>query len=88
MIFDSDCFDGDEGLVAALFEVARVRYAAFHARFGREPEPNEPLLFDPMQDDPTPATVTERVHQIAEAAKAVNVDASVILQLLGIGWVQ
>jgi hypothetical protein len=88
MIFDSDCFDGDEGLVAALFEVARVRYAAFHARFGREPEPNEPLLFDPMQDDPTPATVTERVHQIAEAAKAVNVDASVILQLLGISWVQ
>jgi hypothetical protein len=83
MTFDHD---GDEGLAVALFEVARVRYAAFHARFGRDPEPHEPLLFDPMQDNPTPATLSERMLQVTEAAKAVNVDASLIMQLLGLGW--
>lgn len=85
MTFDPD---GDEGLEAALFEIARVRYAAFHARFGRDPEPHEPLLFDPDQDNPTPATFSERMLQIVAAAKAVNVDASVVLQLLGFGPMQ
>jgi hypothetical protein len=85
MIFDRD---PDEGLATALFEVARVRYAAFHARFGRDPEPHEPLLFDPGKDHPTPATFSDRIAQIAEAARAVNVDASAILQLLGFGWTQ
>jgi len=28
--------------------------AAFRAKFGRDPGPNDPLLFDPDKDKPTP----------------------------------
>jgi hypothetical protein len=84
----TDEHEPDGGLAAALFEVARVRYTAFYERFGRDPEPHEPLLFDPREDDPTPATIAERRSQIAEAAQAANVDASAILRLLGLGWMQ
>jgi hypothetical protein len=75
--------DAFEDLAAALLEVAKVRYAAFRERFGRDPEPNEPLLFDPDKDEPTAANWADRRIQVLSAALMTNVDAIMVLQYLG-----
>jgi hypothetical protein len=70
-------------LFAALLEVAKVRFALFRERFGRDPEPDEPLLFDPEQEEPTAATHADRRVQVVSAALASEVDATAVLGLLG-----
>jgi hypothetical protein len=60
-----------------------LRYQAFLARFGRDPGPDEPLLFDPKQDEPTAASADERFLQIKDAADAAKVDAILLLNCLG-----
>jgi hypothetical protein len=70
-------------LVAALLEVAKVRFALFRERFGRDPGPDEPLLFDPDQEEPTQATGSDSRVQVLSAAIASEVDPSAILGLLG-----
>jgi hypothetical protein len=75
--------DAFESLAAALLEVAKVRFAAFRERFGRDPEPNEPLLFDPDKDEPTAANWSDRQVQVLSAALMSNVDAILVLQYLG-----
>ena len=70
-------------LVAALLEVAKVRFALFRERFGRDPGPDEPLLFDPTQEEPTPATRADSRVQVVSAALASEVDAAPVLGLLG-----
>ena len=70
-------------LVAALLEIAKVRFALFRERFGRDPEPDEPLLFDPDQGEPTAATEADGRVQVVSAAMATDVDATAILGLLG-----
>jgi len=77
-----------DGLAVALVGVAMVRYAAFHDRFGRDPRPDEPLLFDPSKDEPTPASFPDRMLQVIAAAKATNADAATVLSLLGYGLIQ
>jgi hypothetical protein len=69
--------------IAALLEVAKVRFALFRERFGRDPGPDEPLLFDPEQEEPTAASQADRRVQVVSAASASQVDASVVLRLLG-----
>ena len=70
-------------LVAALLEIAKVRFALFRERFGRDPEPDEPLLFDPEQNEPTAATRADSRVQVVSAAVASQVDANAVLGLLG-----
>jgi len=75
-----------DNLAAALLEVAKVRYTAFRNRFGRDPKPHEPLLFDPNADVPVAATKSDRMQQILNAANASNVDARLVLSVLGYGF--
>ena len=74
-------------IASALLEIARIRYEAFRERFGRDPEPNEPLLFDPREDQPVAATAADRTLQIVSAAMICNVDAGVVLDYLGLNQV-
>lgn len=71
------------GLALALIAVAQVRYEAFCERFGREPEPDEPLLFDPEEDLPTVAKTSDRMLQVVSAAMLSNVDPDIVLNYLG-----
>jgi hypothetical protein len=64
--------------------VVAVRYAAFYKRFGRYPEIHEPLLFDPSTDTPIPAEQDNQVLQILTAAQLGEVDASAVLDWLGL----
>jgi len=70
-------------LVSALLEIAKVRFALFRERFGRDPGPDDPLLFDPEQEEPTAATTADGRIQLVSAALASEVDADPILGLLG-----
>jgi hypothetical protein len=72
-----------EPLMAALLEVAKVRFELFREHFGREPGPDEPLLFDPDKGEPTASTVAESRVQVVSAATATEVDACAVLDLLG-----
>jgi hypothetical protein len=74
-------------VVTALLEIARVRFAFFRERFGRDPEPDEPLLFDPDKDEPTEASKDDGRVQVLSAAIASNVDAGEVLGLLGYNFV-
>jgi hypothetical protein len=72
-----------EPLIAALLEVAKVRFELFRERFGREPGPDEPLLFDPDKGVPTASTVADSRVQVVSAAMATEVDMCAVLNLLG-----
>lgn len=72
-----------KGIGAALMAVAQVRYEAFRERFGRDPEPEEPLLFDPYEDEPTAANLSDRTLQVMSAALLCNLDANMVLNYLG-----
>jgi hypothetical protein len=69
--------------IKALLEIARVRFALFRERFGRDPGPDEPLLFDPEKGEPTAATQADGRVQLVSAAMASDVDADAVLDLLG-----
>ncbi|HLW70607.1 MAG TPA: hypothetical protein VKS22_08280 [Candidatus Binataceae bacterium] len=77
----------DTRIASALLEIARIRYEAFRERFGREPKPDDPLLFDPREDEPVPANVTDQVLQVVSAAMLSNVDADMVLGYLGFNYV-
>jgi hypothetical protein len=69
--------------LVALLEIAKVRFALFRERFGRDPGPDEPLLFDPDKEEPTAANRADSRVQVVSAAMASAVDASAVLGLLG-----
>jgi hypothetical protein len=79
----SESPEGNEGIASALIAIAQIRYEAFRDRFGRDPEPDEPLLFDPMEDEPTAANSSDRVLQVMSAALLCNIDAHLVLDYLG-----
>jgi hypothetical protein len=74
-----------ERIAAALLEVAKIRYNAFRERFGRDPEPDEPLLFDPKEEEPIAASGPERIFQVLAAALVSDSDAAPVLHFLGFG---
>jgi hypothetical protein len=74
-------------LIAALLEVAKVRFELFRERFGRDPGLDDPLLFDPEKVEPTASTQADGRVQVVSAAMASDVDASAILGLLGFNQV-
>jgi hypothetical protein len=72
-----------DAIVAALLEIAKVRFAVFRERFGRDPELDEPLLFDPAKDEPTEASQDDCRIQVLSAAMASDVDPGAVLNFLG-----
>ena len=75
---------GDSLLAATMFEITRVRFEAFRDRFGRDPKPNEPLLFDPACEEPTLASSSQQALQVLSAAIVARVDGSPMLAYLGL----
>ncbi|MGH7001797.1 MAG: hypothetical protein ACREEA_09860 [Stellaceae bacterium] len=82
----SELPERDMGIASALLEIARVRYEAFRERFGRDPEPDEPLLFDPCEDKPVAANPSDQLLQVVSAAMLCNVDADTVLGYLGFSY--
>lgn len=77
----SDCRRGpiEERMAVATLQVFRMRYRAFFERFGRDPEPDEPLFFDPAQDEPIPPEPAVIRAQVLAAASAAGVDGRMVL---------
>jgi hypothetical protein len=67
----------------ALLRVSEHRFRIFNERFGRDPEPDEPLFFDPSKDRPVAADPSETMEQVIAAASAAKVDARPVLKFLG-----
>jgi len=74
----------DEGIAHALLKVAICRYGMFVEKFGREPEPNEPLFFDPHSDHPIEADSDELHRQVMETAGHARVNADAVLKFLSL----
>jgi|GEM_PF-4567115 hypothetical protein len=72
------------GFTYALLQVARWRMNLFRRRFGRDPDPSEPLFFDPSHDLPTPAADAEMCRQVIAAAQSTQVNVRLLLKHLGI----
>lgn len=66
-------------MAIATLEVFRMRYRAFCERFGRDPEPDEPLFFDPAQDLPVAPEPAVIRAQVLAAASAAGVDGHIVL---------
>ena len=69
---------------AALMKIVRVRYGAFIEKFGREPEPHEPLFFDESKVQPTKADLASTRRQLADGARAAGVKVAPVLMFLGL----
>jgi hypothetical protein len=82
----SDCRRGliEERMAMATLEVFRMRFQAFCDRFGRDPEPDEPLFFDPAQDQPVAPESSVIRAQIMAAATAAKVDARLVMDFMRI----
>jgi hypothetical protein len=71
-------------LSAAVMRIARLRYEMFRDRFGRDPYPDEPLFFDPSNDTPVVAEVSQMWTQVLDAAVATRTDALSVMKFLGL----
>ncbi len=80
----SDCRRGliEERTALATLEVFRIRYRAFCERFGRDPEPDEPLFFDPAQDQPVAPDAALIRAQVLAAASAAGVNGRMVLSFM------
>lgn len=68
--------------------VERLR-ADFRAHFGRDPEPGEPLYFDPAAAEPTPLdeqAMEAVVGELASSAKAAGLDPAYLLAVNDVGY--
>jgi len=67
-----------------------VRFRDFRARFGREPNEEEPLFFDASRNQPVWASRAEIRQQIIEAARLTAADPQLLLRVYGFdepGWI-
>ena len=55
-----------------------LQIEAFREKFGREPEPDDPLFFDPDADTPVPIDVEEVSAQIIKAMASAGLDPAKI----------
>jgi len=80
----SDCRRGliEERMAIATLEVFRIRYRAFYERFGRDPLPDEPLFFDPAQDQPVAPDCAVIRAQVLKAASSAGVDGRMVLSFM------
>lgn len=56
--------------------------AAFIRKFGREPGPGDPLLFDPDKDVPTPISAERMGSDLADTMRKAGIDEAKIKVLL------
>jgi hypothetical protein len=80
MMVGEEEFDAETA--AALLEVLRLRFERFRQRFGRDPEADEPLLFDPDLDRPVITSDEQSRMQVTTAALAAQVDPTAVLRWL------
>jgi hypothetical protein len=80
MIVEDEEFDAETA--SALLEVLRLRFERFRQRFGRDPEADESLLFDPDFDRPVITSDEESRMQATTAALAAEVDPTAVLRWL------
>jgi hypothetical protein len=71
-----------QGIEHALLKVAICRFGMFVKKFGRDPEPNEPLFFDPHSDQPVEADAVELRRQVMETARSAGVNADMVIRFL------
>jgi hypothetical protein len=69
-------------MAIATLQVFRMRYRAFFDRFGRDPEPDEPLFFDPAQEQPVAPEPAVIRSQVLTAASAAGVDGNLVLSFM------
>src|SRR5262249_60183544 len=67
----------------ALPQIARVRFRAFEAKFGRLPKPDEPIFFDESDNQPVKASMADARSQLERGAKQAGVQVDPVLQFLG-----
>jgi hypothetical protein len=72
----------EEPTAIAILKVFRMRYRAFCERFGRDPEPHEPLFFDPAQEQPMAPESAVIRSQVMAAALAARVDPQLVLDFV------
>ena len=68
----------------SLILIIRDRFAAFRAKFGREPMPEDAIFFDPSRDTPAKASLLEALKQVEAAATAVGIKAEPVVRFLKI----
>lgn len=56
-----------------MHQVVKEQLATFVAKFGREPDPNDPLFFDPDESVPTPMNEDKVRAELARAMEAANI---------------
>jgi hypothetical protein len=66
----------------ALVEVIAYRFSIFRRAFGRTPEPDEPIFFNPNSTAPAVPPREEFRKQLSEAASRVKVPLKPVLQTL------
>lgn len=60
-------------------DMLRERRAAFIAKFGREPGPTDPVIFDPSKDEPTPLELNAaREQQLVTVMLQAGVDPMLV----------
>ena len=69
----------------AMLKVFRVRFQAFRNHFGRDPEPDEPLFFDPHKRRPVAPPPSVIRHQVMAAASTARVDGRIVLDIMRMG---
>jgi hypothetical protein len=71
-------------VTAAVMRISKLRYQIFRTRFGRDPYPDEPLFFDPSNDVPVVAELSQMWTQVMDAAVATRTDALSVMKFLGL----
>ena len=71
-------------MAVALLGIADKRFRMFREKFGRDPEVDEPLFFDPRYDHPVQADTVEMRRQVMDAAEAARVSPRLVLRYFGL----
>jgi len=80
----------DSDLGQAIQDALAAQREAFRAKFGREPRPEDPILFDPEADEPTPfddRRWTGQMTRVAAAAEAIGLHPAYIEAWAEVGYV-
>src|SRR5437773_2218232 len=82
---DEESFNVDEldELQLSLLKLMMLRFRDFRARFGREPNEEEPLFFYVSSNRPMRASPAEVREQIIEAAQLTGADGRLLLRFFG-----
>jgi hypothetical protein len=59
-------------------EALERQLEAFHRKFGRDPNDNDPVLFDPDADDPVPLSDEKYERMMIEAMAEVGISQAMI----------